>query len=191
MLIEYSVFFIVALLPFVSLILVIQKNPYHALVIRAILGAVATLVYAVLGGADVALTEAMVGTLLAVALYIIAVRSSQVMRFGVLCNRQINEANDINQEEGFTRVLVDIRDVVERYYLRLELIEYLDLAALQRAMSMKEVHGMCIHSKSVALPGRKYMISLRVARLFEIFSQELQASTVDLSFAGSEEKKHQ
>lgn len=67
---------IVLLLPLSGALLVSQKNPFHALVIRGILGAVASLVYAILGAADVALTEALVGTMLSTTLYAIAVRSS-------------------------------------------------------------------------------------------------------------------
>ena len=51
-------YMIVALLPLTALMLTLQVNPYHALVIRGILGAIAALVYVVLGAADVALTEA-------------------------------------------------------------------------------------------------------------------------------------
>jgi putative multicomponent Na+:H+ antiporter subunit B len=75
---------IVALLPLSACMLVFQTNPYHALVIRGILGAVAALVYAVLGAADVALTEALVGTMLAITLYAVAVRSSLIMKLGIL-----------------------------------------------------------------------------------------------------------
>ena len=78
------VYVIVALLPLAAFMLTVQVNPYNALVIRGILGAVAALVYAVLGAADVALTEALVGTMLAITLYAVAVRSSLVMRIGVL-----------------------------------------------------------------------------------------------------------
>ncbi|MEM6611190.1 MAG: hydrogenase subunit MbhD domain-containing protein, partial [Cyanobacteria bacterium P01_C01_bin.72] len=78
--IDKYIYVIVALLPIASLILVFQSNPYQALVVRAILGAVAALVYATLGGADVALTEALVGTMLATTLYVVTVRSSLVMR---------------------------------------------------------------------------------------------------------------
>src|SRR5512146_3262382 len=82
--IDSYVYAIVALLPISALMLMIQTNPYQALVIRGIVGAVAALVYAVLGGADVALTEALVGTMLAITLYAVAVRSSLVMRLGVV-----------------------------------------------------------------------------------------------------------
>ncbi len=78
------IYVVVALLPLAACMLVFQVDPYHALVIRGILGAVAALVYAVLGAADVALTEALVGTMLAITLYAIAVRSSMSMRLGVV-----------------------------------------------------------------------------------------------------------
>ena len=77
-------YLIIALLPLTAGMLVTQTNPYHALVIRGVLGAVAAMVYAVLGAADVALTEALMGTMLSITLYAIAVRSSLVMRLGVL-----------------------------------------------------------------------------------------------------------
>ena len=54
---------IAVLLPLTAGMLVAQRNPYHALVIRGIVGAVAALVYALFGAADVALTEALVGTM--------------------------------------------------------------------------------------------------------------------------------
>ncbi len=75
---------IAALLPITACMVVTQVNPYHALVIRGILGAVAALVYALFGAADVALTEALVGTMLSITLYAIAVRSSMRMRLGVV-----------------------------------------------------------------------------------------------------------
>ncbi len=78
------VYIIVALLPIAALMSVLQVNPYNALIIRGILGAVSVMIYAVLGAADVALTEALVGTMLGVALYVIAVRSSFVMRLGIV-----------------------------------------------------------------------------------------------------------
>ncbi len=77
------IFAIVALLPLTALMTVSQVNPYHALVIRGILGAVAALVYALFGAADVALTEALVGTMLSITLYAVAVRSSLTLRLGI------------------------------------------------------------------------------------------------------------
>jgi putative multicomponent Na+:H+ antiporter subunit B len=71
-----------ALLPLTAILLVAQPNPYQTLVLRGILGAVAALIYALLGAADVALTEALVGTLLSTTLYAVALRSSMVLRLG-------------------------------------------------------------------------------------------------------------
>jgi putative multicomponent Na+:H+ antiporter subunit B len=73
---------ITALLPLTAILLVAQTNPYQTLVLRGILGAVAALIYALLGAADVALTEALVGTLLSTTLYAVALRSSMVLRLG-------------------------------------------------------------------------------------------------------------
>lgn len=81
---DLALYAIVALLPLSAVMVVVQVNPYHALVIRGILGAVAALVYALLGAADVALTEALVGTMLAITLYAVAVRSSLLMRLGIV-----------------------------------------------------------------------------------------------------------
>ena len=67
---------IVALLPITALLIVIQTNPYRALIVRGVLGALAALIYALFGAADVALTEALVGTLLSMTLYAIAIRSA-------------------------------------------------------------------------------------------------------------------
>ena len=50
--IEIYVYVIVALLPLSAIVLVVQSNPYRVLIIRGILGAVAALVYALLGAAD-------------------------------------------------------------------------------------------------------------------------------------------
>ena len=71
---------IAALLPLTALLLVGQSNPYQSLILRGILGGVASLLYALLGAADVALTEALVGTLLSTTLYAVALRSSMVLR---------------------------------------------------------------------------------------------------------------
>jgi putative multicomponent Na+:H+ antiporter subunit B len=62
---DFYLYIIVALLPLAAMMVVFQTNPYHALVIRGVLGAIAALIYSVLGAPDVALTEALVGTLLA------------------------------------------------------------------------------------------------------------------------------
>lgn len=71
---------ITALLPLTAVLLVSQSNPYQTLVLRGILGSVATLLYALLGAPDVAITEALVGTLLSTTLYAVALRASMALR---------------------------------------------------------------------------------------------------------------
>lgn len=70
---------ITALLPLTAVLLVSQSNPYQTLVLRGILGSVSTLLYALLGAPDVAITEALVGTLLSTTLYAVALRSSMAL----------------------------------------------------------------------------------------------------------------
>ena len=71
---------ITALLPLTAVLLVSQSNPYQTLVLRGLLGSVSTLLYALLGAPDVAITEALVGTLLSTTLYAVALRSSMALR---------------------------------------------------------------------------------------------------------------
>lgn len=138
------VYMITALLPLAAAMLIFQANPYHALVIRGVLGAVAALVYTVLGAADVALTEALVGTLLAIALYAVAVRSSLVLRLGVL-KETIATNNDANnpQMSHFQQLIGDLQSIFGKRHLRVELISYLDQDDLNRALLDKEVHAIC------------------------------------------------
>ena len=81
---EWIEILMVPLLPVTALITVLQQRPYFALISRGIMGGVAVMVYATFGAADVALTEALVGTLLTVVLFAIAVRTSLAVRIGVL-----------------------------------------------------------------------------------------------------------
>lgn len=74
---------VAALLPVTALLCVVQARPATALVLRGMLGVVAALMYALLGAADVALTEALVGTLLATTFYAVALHGSMVLRLGV------------------------------------------------------------------------------------------------------------
>jgi putative multicomponent Na+:H+ antiporter subunit B len=133
--IDSYVYAIVALLPLSALMVVIQANPYQALVTRGILGAMAALVYAVLGGADVALTEALVGTMLAITLYAVAVRSSLVMRLGVVDTMAQSEVTLQN-------LLGPLRRVIKAHHLRLEMVPYPDGDSLAQALQDKAVHGI-------------------------------------------------
>jgi putative multicomponent Na+:H+ antiporter subunit B len=149
------VYLITALLPLAASMVVVQVNPYHALIIRGILGAVAALVYAVLGAADVALTEALVGTMLAITLYAVAVRSSLVMRLGILtsdlpeplsstpANTNLSQAS-----QAFNHLLTDLRAVLAKHYMRLELVSFTDAQSLQQALADKDIHATCVASRS-------------------------------------------
>ncbi len=147
---------ITALLPLTACILVFQVNPYHALVIRGIFGAIAALVYAVLGAADVSLTEALVGTMLAITLYAVAVRSSLVMRLGVLkddvafssssSSETMAESQAVHPDSPttFRRLLAELNNQLSQHYLRLELVPYPDQDALRQALMTKEIHATCV-----------------------------------------------
>ncbi|MDJ0572283.1 MAG: DUF4040 domain-containing protein [Pleurocapsa sp. MO_192.B19] len=196
--IDNYVYVIVALLPLAALMLVFQVNPYNALVIRAILGAVSALVYAILGAADVALTEALVGTMLAVTLYVVAVRSSLVMRLGIL------KEFKIEKESYFEELIANLRKVINKYHLRLEIVEYSNSKALEQALMAKEVHATCIKQEQEQVDTQNqnsttgidirqtYHTTIRVRRLFEIMKTELTfpETTLDYVTVSNEEDKH-
>jgi putative multicomponent Na+:H+ antiporter subunit B len=148
---------IIALLPLMSILLVLQVNPYHALIIRGVLGAVAALVDALLGAADVALTEALVGTMLAITLYAVAVRSSMVLRIGIL----------EEQATEMERLLQQLRYTLGKRHLRLEVVSYSEDWALDQALEEHEVHGISIQEKD------EYQTQVRIPRIYEILTDEL------------------
>lgn len=189
------VYVITALLPLTAFMLVLQVNPYHALVIQGILGAVAALVFAVLGAADVALTQALMGTLLAIMLYAIAVRSSLVMRLGVLKDGAI-KADDDSLRDGkadrhFGQLIDDFRTIFGKHHMRLELVPYTDTQALYGALMDKEVHAICVHQsrskhdeQDDALPGddkQTYHTATRVRRIYDIMQTELSLPATNLT----------
>ncbi|MFE4106072.1 DUF4040 domain-containing protein [Almyronema epifaneia] len=180
-------YIIVALLPLTASMLVTQVNPYHALVIRGILGAVAALVYAVLGAADVALTEALVGTLLAITLYAVAVRSSLVMRLGVLSPAETTAPHAA--PAYFDSLLERLRTLLSQYHLRLELVTYPDQQALQTALAEQEVHAVCTQTtpqtateSAIALAVKPYHTTVRIRRLYDILESELASSATSLTY---------
>jgi len=182
--IDNYTYLIVALLPLSALMLVLQENPYHALIIRAILGAIAALVYVVLGAADVALTEALVGTMLAVTLYVIAVRSSLVMRLGIVQRKGVSE------DDYLAETLTSFKKVIHKYHLRLELVEYPNTFTLDKALKNQEVHG--IITKNYASGSETTcQTEFRVHRLFKIMQAELtpRQTTLIYSPVTNEDKK--
>ncbi|MGB3199838.1 MAG: DUF4040 domain-containing protein, partial [Nodosilinea sp.] len=153
------------------------QNPYQALVMRGILGAIAALIYAMLGGADVALTEALVGTMLAITLYAVAVRSSLVMRLGVL------EGEGAKNNLQWRPMLDYLRALLKRYQLRLDLVPYADTQALHRALAAKEVHGICLMDRpGPTTEDTAPRILVRVRRLAEIFATELPGAIAEAKF---------
>lgn len=173
-------YIIVALLPLTAGMLVTQVNPYHALILRGVLGAIAALVDAVLGAADVALTEALMGTMLSVSLYAIAVRSSLVLRLGVIENQSISE-NLIN----------DLRKIFSKHYLRLELVPYNSNQCLQKALQEKEVHATCAPVLASNESEQNYQTEIRVKRIYQIVESELSSPNTVINYIDvtvSEEK---
>lgn len=181
--IDSYIYAIVALLPIAASLVIFQANPFHALVMRGILGAIAALVYTVLGAADVALTEALVGTLLSVMLYAIAVRSSLILRLGVLKD-ELATAPDVAAHQP---VIEQIRQVFSKYYLRLELVPYISQEELIQALVEKEVHVTCEPLEPAetgelpvtsALP--PYQLTTRLPYLYQILDQKLAGSGLEL-----------
>ena len=182
------IYVITALLPLSALMLVLQTNPYNALVVQGILGAVAALVFAVLGAADVALTQALMGTLLAITLYAIAVRSSLVMRLGVLEDGAI-KADD---EGHFEQLMNDLRTIFGKHYMRLEVVPYTNTQALHRALMDKEIHATCARPQHdnqdpVAAEDEQqpYHTTTRVQRLYNIMRTELSSPATSLTYVNA------
>ncbi len=165
---DFYLYVITALLPVSAGLTVLQVNPYHALVIRGILGAVAALVYAMFGAADVALTEALVGTMLAITLYGVAVRSSMVMRLGII-------ENESKEQAQFKQVIDNFKSILNKHHLRLELVTYEDEIALQTALKNKDIHGTC---QLKAKERDSYHTVTRIKRLYEIIKPELSSSLI-------------
>ncbi|WP_083887193.1 DUF4040 domain-containing protein [Nodosilinea nodulosa] len=176
------VYAIMLLLPLSAAMVVFQQNPYQALVLRGILGAIAALVYAMLGGADVALTEALVGTMLAITLYVVAVRSSLVMRLGVL------EGEGAKNNLQWQPMLDYLRAMLKRYQLRLELVPYADEQTLRQGLAAKEVHGICLMDRpGPAAEAVAPRILVRVRRLADIFATELPGAIAEARLYGDDD----
>ncbi len=167
------IYFIVALLPISALMLMIQVNPYQALVIRGILGAIAVLSYIILGAADVALTEALMGTLLGVALYIIAVRSSFVMRLGILENEDKTGDNS-----DFQTIVKQLKEAINQVNLRLELVPHAHQESLEYALNNKEIHGYLLTNNI----GDTYLLNIRIKRLFNIIKDETLNNSLVINY---------
>lgn len=177
---------IAALLPLTAGMLVTQVNPYHALVIRGILGAVAALVYALFGAADVALTEALVGTMLSITLYAIAVRSSMSMRLGVLEANADDAASTLLSQQ----IYPVLRKILYKHHMRLEVIAFPSVQALQFAIESKEIHAMCLATEhdilaatAEAKPAAPYCLNIRLKRLYDIVNGALSPTLATVNFS--------
>ncbi|MGK7927368.1 MAG: DUF4040 domain-containing protein [Spirulina sp.] len=170
---DLYIYAIAALLPLTAVMLVLQVNPYSALVIRGILGAIAALLYAVLGAPDVALTEALVGTMLAITLYAVAVRSSMVMRLGVLAGEE--------EDETRGQLMGQLRSIVNKRQMRLELVSYGEGEEMQAALREKDIHGTCIREgEGDEKPA--YRLAIRLQRLYDMVGDELSSPSVNLTY---------
>lgn len=169
---DFYIYVLAALLPLSACMVVFQVNPYHALAIRGILGAVAAMLYAILGAADVSLTEALMGTMLAITLYAIAVRSSLILRLGVLENKT---------DGDFEQLLADFRTIFDKHYMRLEVVPYNNRQALQRALMEKEIHATCVPGDDT----QPYHTAIRVKRIYEIVQDELSSPGTSLSYVNT------
>ncbi len=203
---DLYIYIITALLPLTACMLVFQVNPYHALVLRGILGAVAALVYVLFGAADVALTEALVGTMLSITLFAVAVRSSLTLKLGVLKAADSAGVDEQSNEGEGDRPLTanrlhfhpldsELRKALDHHHLRLELVIYGKLQDLQQALLDKEVHAICLvqpvlpqgrspHPSGHGQPDKTppYHLVTRVRRLYDILKSELPPSTTSLAY---------
>ncbi|MGB3614396.1 MAG: DUF4040 domain-containing protein, partial [Elainellaceae cyanobacterium] len=214
LMIEPYIFAIMALLPLTAGLLVTQVNPYHALVIRGILGAVAALVYALFGAADVALTEALVGTMLSITLYAVAVRSSLNMRIGVV---EAPHSDDSSAEAFATELPADgasepafhskippmseplrswLQPPLRRHHMRVEFVSYASRQDLEEAIAAKEIHAVYTRSGSqltdpladapvTSANGSTHHLQIRVPRLYQILRTELPPTVVLTLMAAS------
>lgn len=180
---DIYIYLIVALLPISALMLMLQVDPYQALVIRGILGAIAVFSYIILGAADVALTEALMGTMLGVALYIVAVRSSFVMRLGIIDN-PVNHEQD---NPDFSQLKKYLQQVISKVYLRLELISYGDEETLKNALKNKEVHSICNSYKNIN-GENYYKLTFRVKRLFDLFNSKNNPNNLNIIYKNRTDK---
>ncbi|MGL5063575.1 MAG: DUF4040 domain-containing protein [Microcoleus sp.] len=179
------IYVLVALLPLIASMVIFQVNPYHALALRGLLGAVAAMIYAVLGAGDVALTEALMGTLLSITLYAVAARSSLVLSVGILKEDSIETDGENPQ---FKQLIDEIRALAGKHQMRLEVIPYTNPQALQQALMDKEIHAICAPNSgqlppidtSAEMP--LYHTTTRISRIYEIMENQLPPSATTLSY---------
>lgn len=155
---------VTALLPLTAVLLVSRADPYQVLILRGVLGVVAALVYVLLGAADVALTEAMVGTLLSTTLYAVALRSSMVLRLEVAADDPVEDA----AAELLTSWLKPAR-------LRLQLVPSAAKGTSKPGLAA-DLHGELVGSRSLRLHNdrlRERLLALEGAQRWRSWGGEI------------------
>lgn len=134
--------------------------------------------------------------MLAITLYAVAVRSSLVMRLGVLKDESIeadgDSLRDGKAEHHFGQLIDELRTIFSKRHMRLELVPYTNTQALHRALMDKEVHATCAraeHSdRDGAVPGdekQPYHTATRVQRIYDIIQTELSSPGTTLTYVST------
>jgi len=137
----------------------------------------------------------LMGTLLAITLYAVTVRSSLVLRLGVIENGIENDAVSDDKKTGhFKQLIDDIRAVFKKRHMRLEVVPYATSQALQREKIEKEVHATCSPQEQLEKSGevQPYNTTIRVRRVYEIMETELASPGTTLTYVNTPEieEKH-
>jgi putative multicomponent Na+:H+ antiporter subunit B len=86
----------------------------------------------------------------------------------------------------FSGVVDDIRSIVSKRHMRLELVTYPDTRSLHQALTAKEIHGTCVQTipleqsdpapeADVGAPP-SIQLTIRIRRLYDILKTELSSS---------------
>ena len=125
--------------PLVGLAMVRQTNPWQALVLRCTLGNLAALIYALLGAVDVAVTEALVGTLLSTILYAVAIRATCTFR--LLSSTQAPLSAEHQQE---------LKNLIEPLGLQLKIIPDQINSSLSNTDQLTLLDSQDIHAQQLS-----------------------------------------
>lgn len=145
------------------------------------------------------MTEALVGTMLAITLYAVAVRSSLVMRLGVLESESMEADKDLLNDRAnnhFGQLTNELRTIFEKRHMRLELVTYYNTEQLHQALMDKEVHMTCFRQlllpMAQAVPSLSqqsekpsYRATTRVRRIYEIVQAELMLPGTTLTYVNA------
>ncbi|MCD6442852.1 MAG: DUF4040 domain-containing protein [Thermotogae bacterium] len=125
---------------FLSITTVMQKNLFHAVLMRMALSAIAVGAYAVYLAPDVAITEAMLGAILTTFVYILILKIPGRIRVGYIPLRFLFE----EYPWGFDGIQYEIvRDFARRYGYRLEYEKFDDERDLIEALKSGYIDLAC------------------------------------------------